>query len=508
MAFVLTLLYVAISLVSPAVFPTAISSLHVNIILGVLTIVALLPILQGSKLGSLPDTYLVLGILFAAILSTIPLGFSSVPGVFLDYFPIFIVFYFFAVSCKSLFQLKVAVYVLLFVAFYIFAQGIMADRAGALTSPYLLKEGVVQDGSGAGMIIRYRGLGVLADPNDLALFFVTLIPLLWLRWKPGNLVSNVLFTIVPALILATGMFYTHSRGGAFALVALILFGLKDKMGVVLSSVLAAAMFFGLLALNVSGGRGMDTDDGDRVALWSTGLELFKAHPVVGVGIGDFADHSDSGHTAHNSYVLVLAETGIIGYFCWMGAIVSDLTELGGVIRTGEAKKERKDTARQLPYATPQQTDTPLNVPFFAKMQPALSTGGGNAAAVPGLHYESATLSGSSGTAAAVARYPIGPRVGETNPTDDPNSDESLRYAAKVLRMSFVGLLTASFFLSRSFSMVLYIVLGLSGALCLMYRRRHPEMTSDGRLLMKRTLMFLVGSIVFLYLFIRIRGIHG
>lgn len=502
MAFVLTLLYVAVSLLSPGAFSMAIASLHINIILGVLTILALIPELQGSKIGGLPATYLVLGLLFTAMLSVIPLGFSRAPGVFLDYLPVFIVFYFFALACKSLVQIKIAVYVLLLVAFFIFSQGLIADHAHLLPNPYLL-----QEGRGDAMIIRYRGLGVLSDPNDLAQFFVTLIPLLWLRWKPGSTFSNFVFTIVPAIILATGMFFTHSRGGSFALLALVLFALKDKMGVVLASVLAVGMFFGMMALNVSGGRGMDDDDGGRVALWSTGLELFRAHPVIGVGIGQFTDHSDNGLTAHNSYVLCLAEVGIIGYFCWLGAIVSDVTELGGVIRSGKPKEEPK---RALPpYLSREQASVPVNAPMFAKMQPALSTPGATVGAPSGLQYHSsAAASTGAGVGATMASYPIGGRAARIDPAQDPDSDEKLRYAAKVLRIAFVGTLTSAFFISRSFSMVIYVLLGLSGALCLIYRRKHPEVTSDIPLFMKRMLKFIIGSIIFLYVFIRIRGIHG
>src|SRR5439155_1624687 len=145
------------------------------------------------------------------------------------------------------------------------------------------------------VIHRFRGLGVLSDPNDTAQLYVTLIPLLFLAWKKGNAVSNLVLCIFPAMILAAGMYFTQSRGGVIALIALCLFGFRDNLGIVLSSILAFGLFSGLMVLNVSGGRGMNDDDGGRVAAWSTGLEIFRAHPLFGVGIDRFPDYNDTGH---------------------------------------------------------------------------------------------------------------------------------------------------------------------------------------------------------------------
>src|SRR3546814_14583581 len=43
--------------------------------------------------------------------------------------------------------------------------------------------------------------------------------------------------------------------------------------------------------------------------------MFRANPGFGVCVGNFTDHTRL--TAHNSFVLVLAETGIVGYTVWL-----------------------------------------------------------------------------------------------------------------------------------------------------------------------------------------------
>src|SRR3546814_16694190 len=56
----------------------------------------------------------------------------------------------------------------------------------------------------------------------------------------------------------------------------------------------------------------------RIESWYDGIQMFLANPVFGVGVGNFTDHTWL--TAHNSFVLVLAETGIVGYTVWLAMV--------------------------------------------------------------------------------------------------------------------------------------------------------------------------------------------
>ena len=48
-----------------------------------------------------------------------------------------------------------------------------------------------------------------------------------------------------------------------------------------------------MALNFTGGRDISEESGaDRTALWGEGLEIFKAHPLFGVGFGNMVDYTD------------------------------------------------------------------------------------------------------------------------------------------------------------------------------------------------------------------------
>jgi hypothetical protein len=46
--------------------------------------------------------------------------------------------------------------------------------------------------------------------------------------------------------------------------------------------------------------------------------MFMHQPLLGVGKGNFVEHNPL--TAHNSFVLVFAEMGLIGYFLWLSFV--------------------------------------------------------------------------------------------------------------------------------------------------------------------------------------------
>lgn len=77
-------------------------------------------------------------------------------------------------------------------------------------------------------------------------------------------------------------------------------------------------------------------DSERYNLWRANFEMFKDHPIFGVGHGDYkrhlpfyfeklgipADHFQS--HAHNQYIQALSNTGILGFFFYLIFIVTML----------------------------------------------------------------------------------------------------------------------------------------------------------------------------------------
>jgi O-antigen ligase len=500
MGFVLTLLYIAITLLSPGVLPEAIWSLHVNLILGLLAILVMIPSLRTAKLGSFIETYCALGLLLATTLSIVMTGWlGGAVQAFLGFCPIVFAFYFISTFCQSLKKLKILVAVLTAAAIFVLAQGAFAYFSGNFQSLYLEPEGV----SGS-VLYRFRGLGVISDPNDLAQFFVMLLPLLWLRWKPGQGMSNFLFTIVPAGILASGIYFTHSRGGSLAFIAVLLFGFKDKLGVVKSSVLAGILLMGMLAVNIGGGRGINEDDGDRVGLWSQSLTVFKSHPLFGIGIGNLSDYTETAQTAHNSYVLCLAETGVFGYFFWMGMIVASWSGLSQIIRRGGTESSTTETSAEDGWDNSRERQAALVNPYLrlsATDQTAVAIG------PRAIDFSGLSMHATRPVGADVRLLSMGQREEDDSTGEPASGQDSLIRAAKLLRVSFVGLLVTSFFLSRAFAVLLYVLLGMSFALKIVCSERQPDLAIKVTSFVKWTGVVMFGTVVFMYLFVRIHGAH-
>jgi len=137
---------------------------------------------------------------------------------------------------------------------------------------------------------------------------------------------------VPTLALA--MIKTGSRGGIIALAVLALcipfFAEKKQRTrqIVFLTIGLGAMMLAphselaaRMSSLVSGSDYNLSGNMGRWAIWTTGIGLMFTHPIVGVGIGAFpvADASASGAyvDAHNTYVQIAAELGILG----IGALV-------------------------------------------------------------------------------------------------------------------------------------------------------------------------------------------
>jgi O-antigen ligase len=96
---------------------------------------------------------------------------------------------------------------------------------------------------------------------------------------------------------------------------------------------------------VSSGSAPDQSVRDRYALWRTAIGIWQDHPVVGVGLKDFAEYRDSYASvelsagsdvgdrasgisrepllsAHNQYLMVLSEQGTIGMLAFGGLLLA------------------------------------------------------------------------------------------------------------------------------------------------------------------------------------------
>jgi O-antigen ligase len=211
---------------------------------------------------------------------------------------------------------------------------------------------------------RFTGGG--GDPNVQAAGFVAamflIIGLLGLyRRRAPRLALIVSFVLVTIGFLAT-----ESRGGLIALVVgviVALFIAPRHRGRIIA--LGAVMLAAILGLGAAqpGAIARITDLGGgssgRSDLWRVGWQVFTGHPLAGVGIGNFQvveSHYtlrpgaisriqylvDVPHLVHNTYLQLLAETGIIGLGLYLLVLACCVRATWSAIRRFESIGSRRE----------------------------------------------------------------------------------------------------------------------------------------------------------------------
>ncbi|MBN1996548.1 O-antigen ligase family protein [candidate division KSB1 bacterium] len=171
-----------------------------------------------------------------------------------------------------------------------------------------------------------------ASSNYIAAFYVLLIPIgisLVLAKIPA---FYRLFLIITVLLMISALFLTASRGGVVALFAafpVLLWRYKNWKTfiafLVFAVVIAVAIFLNPSTTVIWEGLvNFDTSSSvfSRVGTWIEAWRIFKAHPVLGVGIGCMHYFTKNYYVlmtgnfelvkAHNLILELLVENGIIG----------------------------------------------------------------------------------------------------------------------------------------------------------------------------------------------------
>jgi O-antigen ligase len=98
---------------------------------------------------------------------------------------------------------------------------------------------------------------------------------------------------------------------------------------------------GLIQISFTAPSMQDYSTAERLAHWIAGINMFIAHPVTGVGIGAYGDGyapyhitifvNSLGH-AHNYYINIAAETGLIGLTAFLLFLIATFVTSGRAYR--------------------------------------------------------------------------------------------------------------------------------------------------------------------------------
>lgn len=282
------------------------------------------------------------------------------------------------------------------------------DHTGSDSEDWICERaGLLGTSSVAKGRVRYRGS--LADPNELALVVGSALPFGFALHERKRTKARLLLLLSILGLAGWAIIRTESRGGqlVFATVMGLYFIRRLRIwGAIVGCVVALPV----VLLGGRSGASADASAMQRVEAWYEAIDLVRFSPVLGVGPGLFTDYHYL--TAHNAYLLVVAETGIVGFYLWL-----------------------------------------LSVYMTAKIPAKLWW----------------------------AR--------------DPRLDPVCASVAPALLVAFAGLFVGIFFLSFAYHHVLYLFMGLAGALGLAASRKMPDF--ELRISAREMLLLGVGCIAFL-----------
>lgn len=216
-----------------------------------------------------------------------------------------------------------------------------------------------------------RASGTVGDPNELAAAL-----LVGLGIAAAFMVNRHIAPLLRALsglaavLCLTGILVSLSRGGLLGagcalLLAIVLGGRWRGRVLAICGTLAvlAVGYFAFVASLPAKQRVLDVSaEGGtgRLDLWTVGLRMIEAHPLSGIGSGQFPVSSvhyllrpgliqngafilSTPKVAHNTYLNIIAELGVVGGVLFIGMIVFSLgCALVAIRRLVRARDERME----------------------------------------------------------------------------------------------------------------------------------------------------------------------
>ncbi len=297
------------------------------------------------------------------------------------------------------------------------------------------KIGLFGTTSVSGGRVRYRG--VLQDPNELALTAGIGLPLAFAWTQRRRKLPRWLIVLLSFALVLVCTIFSQSRSGE--LVFLTILGAYfirryGARGILAGAVLAAPV----LLLGGRAGGEAESSTMERIDCWYEALSMWRSSPLLGVGYAQFGEYHYL--TAHNAYLLTLAELGLPGLILFGTVVyVSARIPLDVLRRYG------------------------LRAPKVGELSPSGSWG---------------VARGSAPEQAAQAGV--------------------ARTWAMTLLAAFGGLCVGMLFLSFAYHYVLWIYIGLSGALYGAVKRHDASFNvrltwKDGLLILVATGFIIVGS---------------
>jgi putative inorganic carbon (HCO3(-)) transporter len=238
----------------------------------------------------------------------------------------------------------------------------LAMGAGLLVSLHTLYQQITGDVSLIGFVdasgaVEYRVTSVFFHPNQLAGYLVVLIALAAGLWRHFTRTSLRVLAVTLIVFGLAAVLVTYSRGALVGLLGLPLLYAREPRawpvlacGAVLIALLAPAGWHDRIA----GAGSLDAPEiASRVDIWGAAVEAFEQKPVLGWGLNNFPNayvalerpardflgggRFDAPPTAHNLYLNVASEQGLLGIGALLLLVVAALRMTGRLRASPDAR---------------------------------------------------------------------------------------------------------------------------------------------------------------------------
>jgi hypothetical protein len=189
------------------------------------------------------------------------------------------------------------------------------EDGGVPDAEYLCEHPGLMGTHSIGGRVRYRG--ILEDPNELCMALSAGVPIAFLFYQRKRSKARLALLVLTLALVFPCVILTKSRSGQISMLAVLGVYFVRRFG--RSGILAAVLLsVPLLLLGGRSGAEADSSSEERLECWAEALEMWRENPLLGVGQGQFKEHHFL--TAHNSFLLALAELGPGGLFLWTASL--------------------------------------------------------------------------------------------------------------------------------------------------------------------------------------------
>lgn len=340
MSFLSLLLYITIIYMRPGEWIPAFYGWQLMDITAILAMVCLTmeTAISRRNLARVPQNIFMFGLLVALVLSHLShFYFGGAWAAFLDFSKKVILYFMIVNILTTERKLKIFIGLIVVLMTIIAIQGIdMLDTGIGWAGQTLSNEG------------RIKWIGIFHDANDLAMALVMVVPfLLSAVLKPSRF-----FFKLAAIPMLTAILYaiylTNSRGGILALMMTIFVYFTIYFKKLWQRLIGALAGMGIAVLVFIMGPSrlamLDAEEQsafNRVESWYEGIGMLKSNLLFGAGKGMFTE--DYRLVAHNSFIHTAAETGLFGYFFWIGLFYISIKYLLNIQSLDTAAEELRDS---------------------------------------------------------------------------------------------------------------------------------------------------------------------